>query len=101
MSSKAKILFDSKEVAICQRKVNKGVLKRTRIDEKTQYAVDKGIISQDIKEYFDKLYDLRNNVHILKASQNKYVPRIVDAKESFIFMRKFIQEVKNFYIAHS
>lgn len=101
LSSKTKILFDSKEVAICQRKVNKGVLKRTRIDEKTQYAVNKGIISQDIKESFDKLYDLRNNVHILKASQNQYMPRIIDAKDAFIFMGRFIQEVKNFYIANS
>lgn len=97
LSVNTKITFNGINVEICKKKTKKNSLKRTRIDAKTQYAVEKTIISADIKRSIDELYDLRNNVHILKAAKGNYVPKVAEAKEAFRVMKMFVKEVKNFY----
>lgn len=82
---------------LCKEKIVKADLKRERMDHKTGFAVEHGIISEDSKEKFDKLYDMRNNVHILKATQNNYNPRKYEAKNAFLLMQQLVAEVKAYY----
>lgn len=91
-----KITKANKSLFLCYEKTKKGDLKRTRADFKTKFAVDKGIISSDLKSRFDVLYDLRNNVHILKAHEAGYTPKLREAKEAFFLMQDFVQAVKQF-----
>ncbi len=82
---------------LCKTKKKKGDLKRTRIDFKTKYAVEKGLLLQATKESFDSLYNLRNNIHILKAANSQYRPKLKEAKEAFILMQTFVGEIKAYY----
>lgn len=91
------ITADNKTLYLCKERKRKADLKRTRVDWKTKYAVSKGIITQDTKEALDDLYDLRNNIHILKAVDNGYYPKLKEAKEAFLLMQQFVNEVKWFY----
>ena len=91
------VTYNATQLTLCRKKKEKGVLKRTRIDFKTRFACERGIISDKTKVRFDQLYDLRNNVHILKAADSDYIPRRNEAKDAFYFMQDFISEVKKFY----
>lgn len=71
------------------------------MDYKTKFAVKHGIISQATKDSVDALYDLRNNIHILKAANSQYSPKLKEAKEAFLLMQSFIDEVKIFYSNNS
>lgn len=100
VSKTTKITHDGVELSLCKLETKKGVLKRTRIDKKTEFAVSKGLFSQTIKDAVDSLYDLRNNIHILKAADSQYTPRLKEAKNAFILMQDFVAEVKAFYLSH-
>lgn len=91
----------TEKIFMCVGKKFKGDLKRTRIDEKTKFAYERGIISSDVKDKFNELYDLRNNVHVLKAATNQYVPKIKESREAFTLTEKIIEEIKDFYAKHS
>ena len=93
-----RIIKNGSPLFICREKKRKGVLKRTRIDYKTEFAVKKGIVSQDIKERLDKLYELRNNIHIIKAAEAEYQPKLREAKEAFLLMMETIGFIKKYYI---
>ena len=95
------IMNGSKQLFLCNEKTIKADIKRERMDHKTQFAVENGIISSDTKQKFDLLYDARNNVHILKATQNNYIPRKREAKEAFELMQQFVSEIKLFFENHS
>ena len=97
LSEKTKIKYDDTPLYICKEYTKKGVLKRTRVDFKTKFAVEKGIISASIKNQLDNLYDQRNNVHILKAVSQKYQPTLDEARTAFLLMEDFVLEVKQFY----
>lgn len=101
ISSATKITHENKTLFLCQEKKRKGVLKRTRVDYKTKFAVKHGIISQATKDSEDALYNLRNNIHILKAANSQYSPKLKEAKEAFLLMQSFIDEVKIFYSNNS
>ena len=96
LSSSTKITYDTKTVYLCKKRV-KANIKRERIDHKTDFAVQHNIISANTKKEFDSLYQSRNNIHILKATQNNYTPRLKEAKEAFTLMQTFVTEVKTFY----
>ncbi len=101
VSSDTKITYGGTPLVLCKNKKKKADLKRTRVDFKTKYAVSKGLITQDTKNSLDNLYDLRNNVHILKATKSQYTPRLREAKDAFLLMQAFVEEIKNFYFTHS
>ena len=101
LSKDTKITSGSKQLVLCVKKRKKGDLKRTRMDFKTKFGVSNGLVTQETKEEFDKLYDLRNNIHILKATQRQYTPKLSEAKKAFILMRKFVSEIKDFYSSHA
>lgn len=100
VSVDTKITCGGTQLFLCKSKTKKGVLKRTRIDKRTEYAVTKGIISQKTKDAFDGLYDLRNNIHIIKAADSQYVPKLKEAKEAFSLMQTFVDEIRDYYITH-
>ena len=96
-----KITCGGTPLVLCKAKTKKGDLKRTRVDFKTEYAVSKGLITQRTKEAVDNLYDLRNNIHILKAANSQYTPKLREAKDAFILMQTFVGEIKQFYSVHA
>lgn len=97
VSSITKIEYDKQTVVLCVEKKKKPVIKSERMQRKTEFALAKGIISEDSKTRFDALYDTRNNVHILKATQNNYSPRKGDAESAYLLMEQIVTEVKMFY----
>jgi hypothetical protein len=100
VSKDTKITCGETPLVLCQTKKKKGDLKRTRVDFKTKYAVSKGLISQSTKDLVDNLYDLRNNIHILKAANSQYTPKLREAKDAFLLMQSFVGEIKNYYTTH-
>ncbi len=100
LSNDTKITSAGISLVLCKEKEKKGVLKRTRIDFKTKYAVSKGLITQNTKDLLDTLYNLRNNIHILKAADSQYMPKLKEAKDAFKLMQVFVEEIKQFYNTH-
>ena len=100
VSIDTKITCGGTPLVLCKTKKKKGDLKRTRVDFKTKYAVSKGLISQSTKDLVDNLYDLRNNIHILKAANSQYTPKLKEAKDAFLLMQTFVEEIKNYYTTH-
>lgn len=100
VSKTTKITYEGAELSLCRLETKKGVLKRTRIDNKTKFAVSKGLFSQATKDAVDSLYDLRNNIHILKAADSQYTPKLREAKEAFSLMQEFVSEIKTYYLSH-
>lgn len=94
MSYKTTIKHDGEDVLLCVKRIRKKPIKLIKIQSRTEFAVSKGIISDSMRVRICNLYDTRNNVHILKATQNKYVPKLIDAKEAFSLMVDFIGEIK-------
>ena len=97
ISADTKITCGNTQLILCKTKHKKGDLRRTRVDFKTKFGVSKGLISQATKEGFDSLYDLRNNIHILKAANSQYTPKLKEAKAAFLLMQSFVGEIKNYY----
>jgi len=82
------------KVFTCRKSIKKINLKNTRIDKRTEIAVSLGLISQATKQSFDSLYDLRNNIHLLKASIANYRPKVQESFEAFKLMSTFVLEIK-------
>ena len=60
-------------------------------------AVEKNLLTPELKERLDNLYDLRNNIHILKAAEANYNPKLREAKESFKLMRDVVNYIRHYY----
>ena len=97
-SNKTTIKHDGEDIFLCVKRIRKKPIKLIKIQSRTEFAVSKGIISEDMRDRICDLYDTRNNVHILKATQNKYVPNLSDAKKAYALMEDFVAEIKS-YIA--
>lgn len=92
-----KIMQGNTNLLLCKTKKKKGDLKRTRIDFKTKYAVEKGLLLKATKDAFDSLYNLRNNIHIVKAANSQYTPTLREAKDAFSLMQTLVNEIKAYY----
>lgn len=101
LSTDTKITYSGTSLYMCKEKKKKADIKRTRIDYKTDFAVVHDIISPSTKNKFDNLYDLRNNIHILKAANSNYNPKLYESKNAFKLMQQFVEEVKRFYFRQS
>lgn len=97
ISKTLSIKHNKNDIYLCKLKTKKGDLKRTRIDFKVNFSIGKNIISKSLGDKFCKLYDLRNNIHILKAHENNYRPKLKEAKEAFEMMMEFVQEIRKYY----
>lgn len=96
ISKSTSISFGGTPLYLCKKKKIKPDLKRDRIDKKIAFCLDKGIISDASAKDFQELYDARNNIHILKAVDTNYKPRVHKAKAAFILMSKIRNEIKDF-----
>ena len=101
LSNNTEITNLGEKLFVCKKKTREKPLKFVRIGDKTDFAVRKLIISNDIKLKVDALYDLRNNVHILKATEVEYYPKLKEAKEAFLLMQEFVQQTKNYFQTHA
>jgi len=95
-NSNLTITVDCKEETVytCKKTTRNVPLKKTRIDKRTELAKNYGIISETIKNEFDGLYDLRNNIHILRAASANYRPKIQEASKAFQLMEPIQSSVK-------
>lgn len=97
LTSETTITHDGENIFLCRAKKKKVPLKCVRITERLDLVVRKNLISTPIRDRIENLYDTRNNVHILKAAMSNYIPKITEAKEAFLLMQDFVNEVKKFY----
>ena len=100
-SNKTIIKHDGEDVFLCVKRIRKKPIKLIKIQSRTEFAVSKGIISDSMRDRICNLYDTRNNVHILKATQNKYVPNLSDAKKAYALMDDFVDEIKLYISSHN
>lgn len=96
LSKDTNVTYKGSKIYPCQKSTKKKSIKVMRIDWRTDFAVEKGIITQDVKDRICSLYDLRNNVHILKATRSNYFPQIKQSKEAFELMEEFVAQVKTY-----
>ena len=84
---------------VCAEKIENAKLEIASNPTKSEYALSKGILTQNIKERYCALYDLRNNAHILKAANVRYFPQIKESKEAYALCFEFIDEIKAFCLS--
>ena len=101
LASNVKLSRENKPLYICREKKKKGDLKRTRVDAKTKFAAEKGLLTQDLKDRLDALYDLRNNIHIIKAAETEYDPKLREARDGFELMRELVGFIRDYYQTHA
>lgn len=96
LSGKTQITYDGKKVVVCTEKTENAKLETASNPTKSQFALDQSIISEETKEKYCALYDLRNNAHILKAAKANYHPNISESKDAYSLCFKFIEEIKQY-----
>ena len=101
ISKLTSISYDGDPVFLCKYKTEKAIVTWSSTTEKTEFAVEKEIISADTKEKYCKLYDLRNNAHILKAASTNYIPKKREAIEGYQLTFQFINEIRNYFNANA
>ena len=94
------ITYDGEPLYLCKYKSEKAIVTWTSTPVKTEFAVEKSIISEATKDKFCTLYELRNNAHILKAASTNYSPQKKEAQEGYELTYEFISEVRNFFNVH-
>lgn len=95
LGSKTQISVDGKITTVCSRKTDIKPLKKIKISDRTKWAVEVNLITATTKQKIDALYDLRNNVHILKAAQAQYTPKQKESKAAFLIMDEFVSYLKS------
>mgnify|MGYP004636314313 FL=1 len=96
MSKDTKILFQGKLLTPCYKKDVPADIKRTSINDKIEFCVEKKVIQATEGNEFAKLYAARNNIHILKATLSDYNPKVSDSKAAFLLMEKIRDQVKSY-----
>lgn len=100
LSDKTKITFDGKALFVCKTKTEKAKITWTSNPIKAEFALEKGVLSEDTKKKYCDLYDLRNNAHILKAVATDYYPKLKEASAAYELVFQFIAEVQAFFSAN-
>lgn len=100
LSAKTKISFDGTQLHLCKTKKEKAKITWTSNPQKAEFALEKGILTEDTKAKYCALYDLRNNAHILKATTANYYPNPKEAKAAYELFFCFLAEVRAFYSAN-
>jgi hypothetical protein len=100
LSNKTKILYDGKDATLCTTKIEKAKIPWTSNPIKATFALEKNILTQDTKDRYCSLYNLRNNAHILKATEANYYPKISESKDAYELTFQFISEIQAFFEAN-
>ena len=96
LSKSTNITYETNEIFLCTKTIRKKPIKLMRIQNRTDFAAEKGIISDTMQNRICDLYDTRNNIHILKATQSGFMPKLSDAKTAYKIMDDFVSEIKTF-----
>ena len=100
LSTNTKITFESKPLYLCKAKTEKAKITWTANPIKAEFALEKGVLSQDTKDKYCALYDLRNNAHILKAATSDYYPKLKEARAGYELVFQFIAEIRAYFGAN-
>ena len=100
LSINTKITFEGKPLYLCKGKTEKAKITWTANPTKATFALEKGVLSQDTKDKYCALYDLRNNAHILKAATADYYPKLKEASAGYELVFHFIAEIRAFFEAN-
>jgi hypothetical protein len=96
VSKKTIITYENNPLILCKKQKNKASVTWARNTDKAEFACEKGIISDNIKEEYCNLYELRNNTHILKAVSTNYFPKLKDAQSAYELTWRLVEEIKVF-----
>lgn len=97
VSTNTKITFEGEQLYLCKTKKEKAKITWTANPIKATFAVEKGVLSQDTKDKYCALYDLRNNAHILKAASVDYYPKLKESKAGYELVFQFISEIQTYF----
>lgn len=100
LSNKTEIVYDSKTAVLCTTKTEKAKVPWTPNPVKAEFALEKNILTQETKDKYCALYNLRNNAHILKATEADYFPKISESKDAYELTFQFISEIRAFFEAN-
>ena len=98
--NKNSITYNGQPLYVCRAKTEKAKTSFASTPNKADFVMSKGIISQDVRDEYCALYDLRNNTHILKATAIDYYPKIKESKAAYLLVYRFINEVRNYFDTH-
>lgn len=109
VSGLLKVTYNNMDVFLCRSVTKSKSWHFIRTQDKTQILLSNNIINDEAKTQFDRLYDLRNRVHLYKEYQDECngeisaMQRTDDelliehSKEAFDFMMKFTESLKKYY----
>ena len=100
LSEKTKITYDGQALFLCKTKKEKAKITWSSNPVKAQFALEKGILTEEVKDSYCALYDLRNNAHILKAAKADYYPKPKESKNAYELVFKFISEIRAYFMAN-
>lgn len=73
---------------------NRREVKDIYMRSKANFAVQKGIITEELKKWICKTYHLRSNDHIDREIRTNYVPSTSDAQKAFETLEQFTAQLK-------
>lgn len=89
------------DVHLCSVVKGKGDVRFVSSDRKADLACKKGLISNATKEKYLEMYDIRNNVHIMRAYWTDYIPKAKGAADAYGLVWNFITELKQYCEEHT
>jgi hypothetical protein len=69
-------------------------LRDIRFSDRIAFVSSKISLSNHDARYIEKIYDLRNHIHILKAAEREFEPDHNDVAEAFKIFKRFVTAVK-------
>jgi hypothetical protein len=69
-------------------------LRDIRFSDRIAFVSSKIDLSRHDAKYIEKIYDLRNHIHILKAAEKEFEPDHNDVAKAFRIFKRFVAAVK-------
>ena len=69
-------------------------LRDIRFSDRISFVSSKISLPRTDAKYIEKIYDLRNHIHILKAAEKEFEPDHNDVAKAFRIFKKFVAAVK-------
>jgi hypothetical protein len=69
-------------------------LRDIRFSDRIAFISSKISLSSHDAKYIERIYDLRNHIHILKAAEKEFEPDHKDVAKAFRIFKKFVAAVK-------
>ena len=72
-------------------------MKDIPMNEKADFAAQKGLITKELKRRICDAYHLRSNIHVEREIRTNYVPSTSNAQKSFETLEEFISQLEVYY----